>query len=131
MNTDKEGANPASHRPLNGFGSRNIADTALHLSDLPEADSTDWLTIARFALTFDGYGWWGSNDACADVANASLSHWTKTGQLPESLTELRTCLFFEQRRWRHFGEQPEPEAMLYITAILAALRRILMTNTFC
>jgi hypothetical protein len=41
---------------------------------------------------------------CAEVANQSLEAYKKAQTLPMSLTELRTSLFLEHQRWRHFGE---------------------------
>lgn len=89
-----------------------IANAELTLADVPAAEA-DWETIQRFALTFDGYAASGSSDKCAEVANARRHG---------SLTELRTCLFFEQRRWRHFGEDPDAEAMQYIRDVLGKIR---------
>ena len=42
-----------------------IANTDLSESDLPPTDS-DWMRIAEFALTFDGYSHWGSFNRCAE-----------------------------------------------------------------
>ena len=50
---------------------------------------------------------------CAEIANARRHN---------SLTDLRTCLFFEQRRWRHFGEDPEGEDMAYIREVVEKIR---------
>lgn len=44
------------------------------------------------------------------------------GVLPSSITELRTCLFFEQRRWRHYGFDPDEQAMEYILALVDRMR---------
>jgi hypothetical protein len=38
------------------------------------------------------------------------------------LTELRACLFFEQRRFRNFGWDPGPDEMCYVRALLNAIR---------
>jgi hypothetical protein len=69
--------------------------------------------IGAFALTFDGYWHWGSFEACAEVANARRGG---------PLAELRICLFFEQRRWRHFGDEPDARAMAYIRGIISSIR---------
>ena len=66
-----------------------------------------------FALTFDAYEVLGSFEACGEIANARNS---------ETLTNLRTCLFFEQRRWRHFGEEPDSSSMEYIHGIVEKIR---------
>jgi len=78
----------------------------------------DWGAIQRFALTFDGYEAFG--DECGNLANAR-----QEGRLPvegQTLSVLRGCLFFEQRRWRHFGEQPEGDNLRYMQALLDAIR---------
>lgn len=95
-----------------------IANTILTLANIPDGDS-DWHTISEFALTFDAYEHWGSFEACAAVANAPLHN---------SLTELRTCLFFEQRRWRHFGETPNSPALAYVRELVEQLRRCVETG---
>ncbi len=38
------------------------------------------------------------------------------------LDDLRTCLFFEQRRWRHFDRHPDEKSMTYIRALVEAVR---------
>ncbi len=91
---------------------REIANRDLRLADLPPAEA-DWGRIAKFALTFNGYTVLGSFEKCAEIANA---------QRHSSLTDLRTCLFFEQRRWRHFGEHPDDDAMAYIRRVLGQIR---------
>jgi len=64
---------------------------------------------------------------CATVANDSLARWQESGELPELLNVLRTSLFFEQRRWRHFGEQPDARGRAYVAAILEPVRIQLST----
>lgn len=72
-----------------------------------------WEQIIEFAHTFDAYEALGSFEASAEIAN-SRRH--------ESLTDLRTCLFFEARRWRHFGEDPEGEDLAYIQSVVEKIR---------
>ena len=91
---------------------REINNKDLKLSDIPDPD-TGWSDLCELALTFDGYNFWGSFEKCADIAN-SRRH--------ESLTDLRTCLFFEQRRWRHFDEDPGEEEMMYIRGLIEKIR---------
>jgi hypothetical protein len=88
-----------------------IPNERLRAVKMPPQDA-DWHEIERFALTFDGYKHWGS-ERCAEIANAR-QHGT--------LTDLRTCLFFEQRRWRHFGSAPDEENMAYIRSVLEQIR---------
>lgn len=89
-----------------------IANNDLTPDDIPSPDA-EWDEIQEFALTFNGYEFWGSFEKCADMANAR-----RRG----SPSEIRTCLFFEQRRWRHFGEDPDAEAMIYIRELVDQIR---------
>ena len=54
----------------------------------PEGALEKWQT---FALTINGYDVMGGFEPCAELANSGT---------PTTLTELRCCLFFEQRRER-------------------------------
>lgn len=98
-----------------------IPNAELKESDVPPPDA-DWGWIGHFALTFNGYEYWGSFEACGTMANQWREAWQKARLLPSTLTELRTCLFFEQRRWHHAGYDPDAEAMTYIRALLEAIR---------
>ncbi len=107
----------------NEFGLKNIPNEALTLAMIPvPGESTIW-EIMEFALSFDGYEFHGSFEACADIANRALDLYRKNGHLPQSLIELRTCLFFEQRRWRHYDQTPEGEDRKYFDTLLAAIRK--------
>ena len=89
-----------------------IPNSDLTLDMIPSIDSC-WSKMVDFALTFDGYEACGSFDACAEIANARRCN---------TLTELRICLFFEQRRWRHFDDTPDAETMVYIRSIVEKIR---------
>lgn len=91
---------------------KNISNANLTLTMIPGPDA-GWYDISAFALQFDGYQVCGSFEECAKIANSA-------GE--KTLTELRTCLFFEQRRWRHFGEDPDEKAMVYIRGIIEKIR---------
>ena len=97
---------------INEFGVKEIDNGELRADDVPSADA-DWGSLWHFALTFNGYDFWVSTDKCAEIAN-TRKH--------DSLTELRTCLFFEQRRWRHFGETPDKKATAYIRKLVEQIR---------
>jgi hypothetical protein len=93
----------------NAMGSKKmIQNTELQIDKIPSPDS-DYESIAKFALTFDGY----ELPNCADLANARSA---------KSLTELRTVLFFEQRRYRHFGSHPTGEDLEYIRSLVQAIQ---------
>lgn len=98
---------------------RFIPNAELRAEKIPDANAS-WSSIERFALTFDGYKYWGSSEACAEVANA---------QRRGTLTELRTCIFFEQRRWKNQGEMPDAVAMHYIQRVMTQIRhRVRLAN---
>ena len=65
-----------------------ITNEALQLGDVPSPDG-GWDEIGAFALTFNGYEYWGSFEESGAVANERRH---------ETIADLRTCLFFEQRR---------------------------------
>jgi len=100
---------------------REIDNADLAEGDLPSA-SAEWHEIGKFALSFNGYERWGSFGKCAERANGGAELYRTEGVLPTSLTELRTCLFFEQRRWRHFGFYPDEQGMEYIRALVERIR---------
>jgi hypothetical protein len=89
-----------------------IPNESLRESDVPSPDAS-WDEIWTFALTFDGYAAHGSFDACAEIANQRRH---------ETLSELRTCLFFEQRRWRNYWGQPEGDDSQYIRSLVEGIR---------
>lgn len=71
----------------------------------------------------DTFTHWGSFDQCADIGNRWAAAYARNKALPESLIELRTCLFFEQGRWHHFGDNPEQASARYIGDLLEEIRR--------
>ena len=87
------------------------------------ADDAGWDEIQKFALTFNGYERF-PEDQCAVIANKVRQGFSDSSLRLNDLTndELRGCLFFEQRRYRHFGEDPSGEDMRYIVALLSAIR---------
>lgn len=82
----------------------------------------------RFALTTNGYQRLGTFARCAELGNGAIARWRETGELPTSLRDLRCALFFEQRRWRHFGEQFDEETLTYVRALVEAMREIVPAN---
>ncbi|GFP19938.1 hypothetical protein HKBW3S03_01442 [Candidatus Hakubella thermalkaliphila] len=97
---------------------KEILNSELTEQDLPPSNA-EWADIWRFALSFDGYK---HSHKCGKLANATVAAFRKDKSLPKSLSDLRACLFFEQRRWRHFGEDPDKETMVYIQALIEAIR---------
>ena len=104
----------------NRIGHR-ISDKALSLSDLPSR-SAGWPSIAAFAVSMDGYRRWRGFDRCAEIGNEIRAEYAATRALPPELSRLRTALFFEQRRFHHFGEAPGGEDLTYVRALVNAIR---------
>ncbi|MFT3896099.1 MAG: HNH endonuclease [Thermomonas sp.] len=98
-------------KATDGVG-QGIKKTDLRLADVPEPTAGPEV-IEAFALTFDGYEECGSFERCAAIANARC-HGT--------LFELRSCLFFEQRRWHHLGEAPDAKADAYHRELISMIR---------
>ncbi|HXX89814.1 MAG TPA: hypothetical protein VEI83_06305 [Acidimicrobiales bacterium] len=95
-----------------------VASTVLDAGRVPER-SDAWEHLNEFALTYDGYAYW---ENLPELAQRALSRWTRDGSLPETLDELRGCLFYEQRRWHHFGDVPTGRSHDYVWALADAIR---------
>ncbi|SMO88787.1 SIR2-like domain-containing protein [Geodermatophilus aquaeductus] len=83
--------------------------------------TSDEGTIWTFALTYNGYRRHGGFGPTADLANAALASWEQDRRLPDDLASARAALFFEQRRWRHFGTDPRPHDLEYLRALLGRI----------
>ncbi len=84
-----------------------IANTDLRPENIP-SPASDMETIFEFAQSFDGYERWGS-ERCGEIANAKKHR---------TLTEVRTCLFYEHRRYRHMDATPRMREELYIRGLV-------------
>ena len=60
----------------------------------------------------------------AQIGNGARARYRSDGSFPDNLDELRAALFFEQRRYHHFGEGPDGVDLDYIQALVGAIRRI-------
>jgi len=89
----------------------------------PNPELNDISGIFRFALTVGGYDYAQQHfgKECADIANPKSSLFHETGKWEGSFEELRCCLFFEQRRYHHFGENPEGEEAKPALALYQAI----------
>ena len=105
-----------------------IPDGQLRLSDVPE-EGADWEAITRFSLTVDGYElsfrrWYDTSGW--EVKTAFAAGVAKLGAL--SLTELRICLFREQRylkrRFEEYYSEPPGDKpdLRYAHALICAIR---------
>ncbi|MET3808618.1 hypothetical protein ABIB25_005648 [Nakamurella sp. UYEF19] len=84
------------------------------------ADGAGERDLIAFALTFNAVDVLGSPDAVASLAAQTRSGWERDGRLPAEVTELRTSLYFEQRRHRHL----ETDLSLdhFVRALMRAIR---------
>jgi len=80
--------------------------------------------IGRFALTFNAYERLGGLDVVAEIGDDVRRRFEQTGHLPADLETLRTALFFEQRRFRHFGVAPEGADLSYFRELVAEIGRL-------
>jgi hypothetical protein len=95
-----------------------ISNADLRLENIPHADA-EWNAIAEFSLTFNGYEYWGSFGKCAEVARQPVI---------ETLTELRTSLFFIFRAIRHGGYGPTEKDIEKVKSRLVDIRAKVQAN---
>jgi len=91
----------------------------LSAREVPNRDEP-WPAIAKFALSFDAYAAYGFQGTAA-LANEARRAFAVTGEVPESLAVLRACLFFEQRRGHHTGQE---HVATYIAALIEGIRAL-------
>lgn len=89
---------------------------------VPEPGAPFFPDINEFALTYNGYDRHG--DQAGDIGNSLRARWDETGELTDDLAELRCALFFEQRRYHHFGTAPQDDNLEYIEALVDAIRQM-------
>ena len=95
-----------------------IPTEELSLQQIP-CENSDWNKVAKFALTFDPRETPHYGKLANDLKNVNES---------STLAELRCHLFVEQRRWNHFGREPDPESLKKIRKILAMMRNRFRTE---
>lgn len=96
-----------------------IPNDRLRPEDVPPPGA-DWDRASAFALTFNGYEEWGSRERCMEVA---------ADPDPRSLTDLRTALFIEDRRWKHYGDAPDAGGMARVHALVERIRALVAPNS--
>lgn len=110
-----------------GFG-RMIPNSELNRRNIPTSDA-DWTDILSFALTFDGYWYWGSPEKCRTIASPWLDRFKTMGALPPPLTDLRTCLFMMQRSF-HWDDDwpPHSDEEAFVRALISAIWEKVQAN---
>jgi hypothetical protein len=111
--------------PPGAFAPCAVPNSQVKVHTIPDHGDS-WDAVSSFALSYDGYAYW---DDVSELATRSIRSWTRHHTLPTSIDELRACLFYEQRRWHHFGEDPNGRGALYVWALLDRLRVLVATRT--
>lgn len=99
--------------------SKPILDERLTVDLIPGRGAT-WQQIEMFALSYPEGG--------AASGPPALEYKAK-GALPAELSALRSCLWFEQRRWRHQQAVPTGEHLEWIHRLLEAIRAHVVSRT--
>ncbi len=110
------------------FSGRIISSEALTIGDIPTPGSS-WMDVFEFALTYDAYKEKGGFDPVAKIANKVKQSWNNGTLLPTKLDVLRLCLFFEQRRCRHFDQIPDDDDSRYFISLIDAIRLAVAKRT--
>lgn len=115
-------ANQQTERYSIETGILQIENTEITTAQIP-AENADWHTLSLFAYSFDGYTQGYSNAECGSIGNSLRELYQAGGVLSASLTELRIALFFEARRYHHFGWDPNAADMQYLHAVVNEIRK--------
>jgi agmatine deiminase len=94
----------------------------IDLSAIP-SNTDSWNKISNYALTFNGYDY---RDDVASIANGIRKDFSEKGAIflqPITLDDLRACLFFEQRRFYHYGWGPDETEMIYIRELITEIQK--------
>lgn len=91
------------------------------LKEIPLPNAS-WERISIYALIHNGYT---HNTDLANFANSVSVYFSDKKEIPEPLEicDLKDCLFYEQRRFRHFGYAPTGEDFEYIKALISGIRK--------
>lgn len=96
-----------------------IRNADLIPSVVPET-AADSEGLETFALSFDGYAHWGNR--CGPLAEAAAAAFHAERTLPDDLSDLRACLFYEHQRWRWQPDAAGDAGRAYLQALLDAIR---------
>jgi hypothetical protein len=110
----------AGMEPASDWDELRAADTIV----VPAPEDFWFPFVNLFALTYNAYEREGGFEVVAQHAREVREGWNEGSDLPESLTELRSALFFEQRFWRNNQSEPREENRRYIDALLVAIHKL-------
>jgi hypothetical protein len=108
------------HAPPGDFAAYAVPNGQLRVHGIPDRGDP-WDAVSSFSLSYDGYAYW---DDVSELATRWVRGWTRDRTLPTSIDEVRACLFYEQRRWHHFGEEPNGRGAQYVWALLDTVRSL-------
>jgi len=93
---------------------------------VPSDDAPWFPAVNEFALTFNAYERLGSLEKTDAVARFGAKCYAGNGSFPDNLDLVRSCLFFEQRRYHHLDVDPydEPQSREYLKALLRKIREM-------
>jgi hypothetical protein len=100
---------------LGAPGARSPAQVAVPKAPLNEGE------LWRFARTYDAYRRHGGFAAVAELGNEARHDYQRSKRLPNDLDQARAALLFEQRRWRHFGTDPDRATFEYLEALVGRI----------
>lgn len=108
---------------------RQIPNDELKKTDVP-AMTASWPEIESFALSLNGYKAI-PRDSCIRLANEVHEAFLEEATIPHelTLTELRACLFFEQRWYHQCDAVPEGGDLAYLRALLDSICEKAETDT--
>lgn len=111
---------PAPFQPFEDF---QVPDSGGEMWTRPNPEREDINAVFQYALTVDGYRYAREqfNVECADLTNEHRQRYHETKSWDGTFAELRCCLFYEQRSWRHSGEILEGADLAIIQALHQAI----------
>jgi len=77
----------------------------------------------KLANEFDGYAAYPNN--LGEIANEACNVWNESKALPDDLTLLRSCLFYESRRARFVWGYPSESDMGYLDALVEKIKNLM------
>ena len=83
--------------------------------------SDELSNILDLSSKFDGYEV--HEDNLATLANKVMGEWSESKSLPNDLTLIKACLFFEGRRGRFVDGYPDESDMPYLRALRDAISK--------
>jgi len=93
-------------------------------------DPLDWEHGRMLALILDGYELASSlgYDDLEKFVNKRREDAVVSGRWSGSAIELWLCLFFEDRRWRHFGDSTEGKDLKLLDSLCSVFRMTLIAE---